>query len=373
MYQVQWHICEDNTDMKLQWNQIDWKKAEEQVNRLQIRIVKATLEQKLRLVKRLQYLITNSFYAKALAVKRVVSNRGKKTPGIDGEFWKSDKEKVNAVRSLDCQTYHAKPLKRVYIEKFGKKEKRPLGIPTMRDRAMQALQLLALEPVAETTADRISFGFRKYRSPEDAREYAFSVLSRKDSPQWILEGDIKSCFDKISHRWMMDNIPGNKRIMKEFMRCGYVEKGKLYPTIEGSPQGGVISPTYANMVLDGLEPMILDVYWRSKVKRTFSVKYNAHKVHVVRFADDFIVTASDKETLKEIKPMIERFLEERGLRLSEEKTVITHINDGFDFLGWNFRKFKGKLIIKCIFRKNCASVPEERSAIPLQTEQSSAG
>lgn len=346
MYQVQWHICEDNTDMKLQWNQIDWKKAEEQVNRLQIRIVKATLEQKLRLAKRLQYLITNSFYAKALAVKRVVSNRGKKTPGIDGEFWKSDKEKVNAVRSLDCQTYHAKPLKRVYIEKFGKKEKRPLGIPTMRDRAMQALQLLALEPVAETTADRISFGFRKYRSPEDAREYAFSVLSRKDSPQWILEGDIKSCFDKISHRWMMDNIPGNKRIMKEFMRCGYVEKGKLYPTIEGSPQGGVISPTYANMVLDGLEPMILDVYWRSKVKRTFSVKYNAHKVHVVRFADDFIVTASDKETLKEIKPMIERFLEERGLRLSEEKTVITHINDGFDFLGWNFRKFKGKLIIK---------------------------
>jgi len=146
--------------MKLQWNQIDWKKAEEQVNRLQIRIVKATLEQKWRLVKRLQYLMTNSFYAKALAVKRVVTNRGKKTPGIDGELWKSNKEKIDAVRNLDCQTYHAKPLKRVYIEKFGKKEKRPLGIPTMSDRAMQALQLLALEPVAETTADRISFGFR---------------------------------------------------------------------------------------------------------------------------------------------------------------------------------------------------------------------
>lgn len=332
--------------MKLQWNQIDWKKAEEQVNRLQIRIVKATLEQKWRLVKRLQYLMTNSFYAKALAVKRVITNRGKKTPGIDGELWKSNKEKIDAVRNLDCQTYHAKPLKRVYIEKFGKKEKRPLGIPTMSDRAMQALQLLALEPVAETTADRISFGFRKYRSSEDAREYAFSVLSRKDSPQWILEGDIKNCFDKISHQWMLENIPTNKRIMKEFMRCGYIEKGHLYPTIEGSPQGGVISPTYANMVLDGLEPMILDVYWRSRVKKTFSIKYNAHKVHVVRFADDFIVTASDKKTLEEIKPMIEGFLRTRGLILSEEKTVITHINDGFDFLGWNFRKFKGKLIIK---------------------------
>lgn len=145
---------------------------------------------------------------------------------------------------------------------------------------------------------------------------------------------------------MLENIPTNKRIMKEFMRCGYIEKGHLYPTIEGSPQGGVISPTCANMVLDGLEPMILEVYWRSRVKKTFSVKYNAHKVHVVRFADDFIVTASDKKTLEEIKPMIEGFLRTRGLMLSEEKTVITHINDGFDFLGWNFRKFKGKLIIK---------------------------
>ena len=318
--------------MKLQWNQIDWKKAEELVNRLQIRIVKATLEKKWRLVKRLQYLMTNSFYAKALAVKRVVTNKGKNTPGIDGAVWKTNEEKVKAIRNLECQTYHAKPLRRVYIEKFGKKEKRPLGIPTMQDRAMQALQLLALEPVAETMADRISFGFRKYRSPEDAREYAFSVLSRKDSPQWILEGDIKSCFDKISHQWMMENIP--------------TDKGQLFPTSEGSPQGGVISPTYANMVLDGLEPMILDVYWRSKVKKTFNVKYNSHKVHVVRFADDFIVTSSDRETLEEIKLMIEDFLLERGLTLSKEKTVITHIDEGFDFLGWNFRKFKGKLIIK---------------------------
>lgn len=332
--------------MKLQWNQIDWKKAEEQVNRLQIRIVKATLEQKWRLVKRLQYLMTNSLYAKALAVRRVITNKGKRTPGIDGELWKTDKDRTNAIEMLDCRTYHAKPLKRIYIEKFGKKEKRPLGIPTMKDRAMQALQLLALEPVAETTADRISFGFRRYRSSEDAREYAFSVLSRRDSPQWILEGDIKSCFDKISHQWMIENIPAEKRILKEFMKCGYVEKRQLFPTKEGSPQGGVISPTYANMVLDGLEPMILDKYWRSRVKKTFSVKHNRHKVHVVRFADDFIVTASDRESLLDIKEMIVTFLGQRGLKLSEEKTVITHIDDGFDFLGWNFRKFKGKLIIK---------------------------
>lgn len=271
--------------MKLQWKGIDWKQAEENVNRLQIRIVKATLEQKWRLVKRLQYLVTHSFYAKALAVRRVSTNKGKKTPGIDGVVWSTDREKIEAVMRLNPQTYHASALKRVYIEKFGKKEKRPLGIPTMKDRSMQALQLLALEPVAETTADRISFGFRKYRSPEDAREYAFSVLSRKDSAQWILEGDIKSCFDKISHQWIADNIPTDKRILKEFLKCGYVEKGRLYPTEEGSPQGGVISPTYANMVLDGLEPMILGVYWANK-KGTVSVKNNRNKVHVVRFADD---------------------------------------------------------------------------------------
>lgn len=153
-------------------------------------------------------------------------------------MWETDKAKMEAVGRLDCKTYHASPLRRIYIEKYGKKEKRPLGIPTMFDRAMQSLQLLALEPVAETTADRISFGFRRYRSPEDAREYAFSVLSRKDSPQWILEGDIKSCFDKISHQWMLENIPADRRILKEFMKCGYIDKGQLFPTTEGSPQGG---------------------------------------------------------------------------------------------------------------------------------------
>ena len=334
--------------MKLQWNQIDWKKAEEQVNRLQIRIVKATLEQKLRLVKRLQYLITNSFYAKALAVKRVVTNRGKKTPGIDGELWRSEKEKVNAIKSLGCQTYHAKPLKRVYIEKFGRKEKRPLGIPTMRDRAMQALQLLALEPVAETTADRISFGFRKYRSPEDAREYAFSVLSRKDSPQWILEGDIKSCFDKISHQWMMDNIPGNKRIMKEFMRCGYVEKGKLYPTIEGSPQGGPLSPLLSNVMLNELDK---------------ELESRGHRF--VRYADDCMIFCKSRKsaerTLKNIIPFIEGKL---FLKVNRKKTEVAHISK-VKYLGYTFYRYKGK----CRFRVHQKSVEKMKNKIRELTDR----
>lgn len=149
------------TYRKPKWKEINWKQAELYVNRLQVRIVKAVQADKWRLVKRLQKLITNSFYAKALAVKRVITNKGKNTPGIDGDIWSTDEDKIQAVYNLTTSSYKAKPLKRTYIEKYGKKEKRPLGIPTMTDRAMQGLQLLALAPIAETTADKVSFGFRQ--------------------------------------------------------------------------------------------------------------------------------------------------------------------------------------------------------------------
>ena len=330
---------------KIRWQDIDWKTAEVYVNRLQVRIVKAVQAGKWRLVKRIQKLITNSFYAKALAVKRVVTNKGKKTSGIDGQLWRTSEDKIKAVLELDTLTYHAQPLKRVYIEKYGKKEKRPLGIPTMRDRAMQGLQLLALEPIAETTADKSSFGFRRNRSAQDAMEYMFKLLSKKVSPQWILEGDIKGCFDHISHKWMLENIVADKRTMRQFLKCGYMDKRKLFPTEEGSPQGGIISPTYANLTLDGMESLLLDKYSTSSTGH-FNPNYNKHKVHLCRYADDFIVTADNRETLEDIKTMLQDFMKTRGLELSKEKTIITNINDGFDFLGWNFRKFKGKLLIQ---------------------------
>ena len=329
---------------KVKWKQINWEHAETYINRLQIRIVKAVQENKWRLVRRLQYLITHSFYGKALAVKRVISNKGKNTPGIDGKVWKTEKEKGDAITTLQTNGYRASALRRIYIEKFGKKEKRPLGIPTMKDRAMQALQLLGLEPVAETLADTVSFGFRKYRSAQDAMAYGFSILCRKDSPQWILEGDIKGCFDNISHKWLEENIPMDAKILKQFMKCGYVYDNELYPTTDGTPQGGIISPTLANMTLDGMENLIKQKYW-SNTKGTISVKNNGKKVHLIKYADDFIVTASDRETLKDIKEMLKIFLGKRGLILSEEKTKLTSIHEGFNFLGWNFRKYNGKLII----------------------------
>jgi RNA-directed DNA polymerase len=335
-----------NTQLKNQWNNIDWKTVEKFVNRLQSRIAKAVKNKKWSLVKRLQYLLTHSYYAKLLAVKNITQNKGKRTAGIDGETWSSPEAKMKAVFGMTDKKYVSKPLRRVYIEKPGKKKKRPLGIPTMFDRSMQALYAIALSPIAETTGDKRSFGFRKFRSTQDAREKAFSNLCHKWSPEWILEGDIKGCFDNINHQWLIDNIPMDKSILKQFLKAGYVYDHKLFPTDAGTPQGGIISPILANMTLDGIEKLLTDKYHTGKNGMISQGQASKHKVNFLRYADDFIVTAKTEEIAKEVKELIKEFLKDRGLELSDEKTLITHIDDGFDFLGWNFRKYEGKLLVK---------------------------
>ncbi len=334
-----------DTRRQIQWKDIDWKTVIDSVNRLQIRITKAVNKEKWQLVKRLQYMLTHSFYAKMLAIRRVTQNKGTRTAGIDGIKWTTSKAKMNAALNLSDKKYKAKPLRRVYIEKYGKKEKRPLSIPTMHDRAMQALHAFALSPVAEATADRTSFGFRKNRSTHDAYAQAFNCLSKKNSAQWVLEGDIKGCFDNINHEWLLNNIQMDKSILKQFLKAGFVYNRYLNPSKSGTPQGGIISPILANMTLDGIEALIASKYYTSKSGKIYK-RYDRHKVNFVRYADDFIVTADSEDTAKEIVELIKPFLKEKGLELSESKTLISHIDDGFDFLGWNFRKYKGKLLIK---------------------------
>ena len=348
-----------------EWHSIDWAKAHHIVRRLQARIVKATQEQKWGKVKALQRLLTHSLSGKVLAVKRVTENQGKRTPGVDGTTWKTPQEKAMAIQRLRQRGYHPQPLRRIYIPKSNG-GKRPLSIPCMSCRAMQALYLLALDPVAETTADPNSYGFRKERSPADAIEQCFKALGKARSPQWILEGDIKGCFDKISHEWLLAHIPMDKSILRKWLKAGFIEKQVLHPTEEGTPQGGICSPVIANLALDGLERKLLERYPKPKTG------YNA-KVNYVRFADDFIVTGISKALLEqEVKPLIEQFMGERGLLLSQEKTVITHINDGFDFLGQQVRKYNGKLIIKPS-RKNVSAFLRKVRTLIKANKQATAG
>lgn len=333
------------------WNDIDWHSMNSNVRRLQARIVKATREGRWNKVKALQHLLTHSLSGKVIAVRRVTENQGRRTAGVDGKIWDTSAEKTKAVRELKQRGYKTLPLRRIYIPKSNGK-KRPLGIPTMKDRAMQALYLLALDPIAETKGDTHSFGFRKDRRTADAIEQCFISLSKRNSAEWVLEGDIKSCFDKINHGWLLSTIPIDKKILGKWLKAGFMEGKNLYSTVEGTPQGGIISPVLANFALDGLQQLLSEKYPKAKVAG------KNPKVNMIRYADDFIITGKSKELLEnEIKPLVKDFLVKRGLELSGEKTVITHIGDGFDFLGQNIRKYDGKLIIKPS-KKNIKSLLE---------------
>jgi RNA-directed DNA polymerase len=321
------------------WRQINWSAVHHNVRRLQARIVKATKEGRWGKVKALQRLLTRSFSGKALAVRRVTENQGKRTPGVDGETWHTPEQKATAIRRLRQRGYRPRPLRRIYIPKKNGKQ-RPLGIPTMRDRAMQALYLLALEPIAETTGDPNSYGFRSHRSTADAIAHCFLILSKRHSAAWVLEGDITSCFDRISHAWLLAHVPMDKAILQAWLKAGYMERSVLYPTEAGTPQGGIISPVLANLALDGLATALRKAFPKTHER-------DRAKVNRIRYADDFIITGASQAVLEaEVKPLVEQFLGERGLELSQEKTRITHIEDGFDFLGQNVRKYNGKMLIK---------------------------
>ena len=320
------------------WNSIPWDYCCTIVKKLQLRIAKATQLRKFRKVKTLQWILTHSFSAKVIAVRKVMQNKGSKTPGVDGIIIKTPEEKLALLKNMKRRAYQPSPLRRIYIPKAGNKL-RPISIPTIADKCHQALHSLALVPVSEVTADLNSYGFRPQRCCADAIEQTFNVLAKRNAPQWILEGDIKGCFDHISHQWMSSNICTDKLVLSKWLKAGFIETGKLFPTTEGTPQGGIISPVMCNMTLDGIAHML---------KENFK-KYRG--INFIRYADDFIVTGHSKEILeKEIKPAITDFLKQRGLELSQEKTRVTHIEEGFDFLGQNVRKYpsqgKFKLLIK---------------------------
>ncbi len=328
------------------WHSINWNKVYRTVRRLQARIVKAVREGKWHKVKALVYLLTHSFSGRALAILRVISNSGARTPGVDGVLWNTPEAKSDAFNALRRHGYQPQPLRRVYIPKSNGRQ-RPLGIPTVADRAMQALYLLGLDPIAETLADGHSYGFRLERCCADAVDECHKILRGhhgRDSrgPDWILEGDIKSCYDRIGHGWLLDHIFMDKEVLGKWLKAGYLEKQVLFATTEGTPQGGIISSVLANRTLDGLQRLLTERFGATRSRR------KKCRVHLVRYADDFIITGTSEVLLEYgVKPLVEQFLQERGLELSHEKTRITHIEDGFDFLGQTIRRHRnGKILIK---------------------------
>jgi RNA-directed DNA polymerase len=346
----------------MHWHAVNWPRVNRYVRRLQVRIVKAVKQGKWRLVKTLQRLLVHSLCGRLLAVRRVTENRGKKTAGVDGVVWDTPVKKDAAVERLRQAHYKALPLRRIYIPKKNGK-KRPLGIPTMLDRGFQALHKLSLEPVAECLADLNSYGFRPERSAQDAAGQVYNALRLQNSSMWVLEGDIKACFDEISHEWLLANVPMHKRSLQKWLKAGYIEKQVYHHTNNGTPQGGIISPLLANLCLDGLEACVVT---DEKEKRKY-------KINVIRYADDFIITGPSEEWLENVvKPRVIQFLSARGLRLSEEKTHITSITEGFDFLGWNFRKYpvsgRYKLLIKPS-AKSIATLAEKTGDIIRQHRQ----
>lgn len=316
------------------WNSIKWKEVNQIVDCLQRRIVKAVKAKNKEKVRSLQRLLARSLAGRLKAVRRVTTNRGKRTPGVDKKLLDTPGKKWRQAQRLNVTGYKSQPLKRTYVPKKNGKL-RPLGIPVMHDRAEQSLEQMGLDPVSECTADSHSYGFRKKRSIHDAIGACYNAFRRKGSAEWILEGDIKGCFDFIDHDWLLCHIPTRKSKLRQWLKSGYLERSMFNPTKEGTPQGGIISPTLANMVLDGIESLLAGRFNRKD------------KIHFVRYADDFIITGDSKELLAEkVLPLLEEFLRIRGLSLSAEKTKISHINDGFDFLGFNVRKYKDKLLIK---------------------------
>jgi RNA-directed DNA polymerase len=235
------HLTHARSGSTFDWRGTNWSDCHRRVRSLQVRIVKAWQEGRRRKVKALQRILVRSLSGKALAVRRVTDNQGKWTAGVDRETWLTPEAKSKAMLSLRRRGYKPRPLRRVYIPKSNGKM-RPLGIPTMKDRAMQALYSLALQPVAECTADQNSFGFRPKRSTADALMKCRTVFVGRGMAEWVLEGDIKSCFDNISHDWLLTHVPMDRAILKKWLKAGFIESQTLWPTEAGTPQGRIITP-----------------------------------------------------------------------------------------------------------------------------------
>jgi RNA-directed DNA polymerase len=325
-----------------EWRDIPWPQVERDVHTLQRRIYRASQRRDMKVVHRLQRLLMSSWSAKCLAVRRVTQdNQGKKTAGIDGLAALKPEERLILVCTLNLDA-KPKPTRRVWIPKPGTDEQRPLGIPTLSDRARQALVKLALEPEWEARFELNSYGFRPGRSCHDAVEAIFESI--KQCPKYILDADIAKCFDRIDHEALLDKLntfPRLRRIIKAWLKAGVLDGETLFPTEQGTPQGGVLSPLLANIALHGMEEMIQTAFPPTRKNG----KVISRTPILIRYADDLVVCHRDLEIIQQCQTVIQEWLQGMGLELKPSKTRITHTlheHDGpigFDFLGFHIRQY----------------------------------
>ena len=335
------------------WHQIPWKRAEKVVFSLQRRIYQASLRGDVKAIRRLQKLLLRSFFAKAIAVRKVTQdNQGKKTAGIDGIKSLRPKQRLELVYSLNPLTNKARSVRRVWIPKPGKDEKRPLGIPTLEERARQCLVKLALEPEWEARFEPNSYGFRPGRSCHDAMEAIFLALRYKTA--YVLDADIAKCFDRINHKGLLDKLntfDAMRRQIKAWLKSEIQDGKEIFPSSEGTPQGGVISPLLANIALHGLEMVIKDWITTKKIRghngKLLCKEHKKKSISVIRYADDFLIIHKDLEIIREATEITKTWLAHLGLELKPSKTRICHSlnkhekeKPGFDFLGFNIQQYK---------------------------------
>ncbi|HAA28043.1 MAG TPA: group II intron reverse transcriptase/maturase [Cyanobacteria bacterium UBA8553] len=317
-------------NLTVEWKDLPWRKLEIRVWKLQKRIFRASQRGDLKAVRRLQKTLMRSWSAKCMAVRKVTQdNQGKKTAGVDGIKSLSPAARLNLISQLKL-TGNSKPTRRVWIEKPGKTEKRPLGIPTMFDRALQALVKLVLEPEWEARFEPNSYGFRPGRSALDAIEAIFNNVCKK--AKYVLDADIAKCFDRINHQSLLNKLntfPTLRQQIKSWLKSGVMDEGIFSDTDEGTPQGGVISPLLANIALHGLEDFITG----------FKPKGYRYGAALVRYADDFVIIHESKDFVEQLQQQTESWLTGMGLELKPNKTHIRHTSEGFDFLGFNIRQY----------------------------------
>ena len=330
----------------LKWRDINWRRVEKNVFKLQKLIYRASSRGEIRKMRKYQRLLTKSYYARLLAVRRVTQdNQGKKTAGIDGMKNLPPMQRLNLVNLLKSRYLKASPTRRVWIPKPGRDEKRPLGIPTMYDRALQALVKLGMEPEWEARFEPNSYGFRPGRSTHDAIEAIFKSIKLKS--KYVLDADISKCFDRINHDALLGKVGRTpyRRLIKQWLKSGVFDKKQFSNTVEGTPQGGVISPLLANIALHGMEECL------NNFAETLpgSKRNNKRALSLIRYADDFVILHEDIKVVLQAKTVIQEWLNQVGLELKPEKTKIAHTLEryegnqpGFDFLGFNIRQWKVK-------------------------------